>query len=49
MLPCYEFGMINVTFFTFSFMIFGHFMLPEIQAFTVEGSLGGGVVHGSTA
>ena len=29
--------------------VFGHFMLPEIKDFKVEGGLGGGVVYGSTA
>ena len=29
--------------------VLGHFLLPEIEAFTGEGSLGGGVVHRSTA
>ena len=28
--------------------VFGHFLLPKIEAFTREGSLGGAVVHGST-
>ena len=29
--------------------VFAHFILLEIDAFTVDGSLGGGVVHRSTA
>ena len=31
------------------YLVFGHFLLPEIKAFSGEWSPGGGVVHGSTA